>query len=131
MSRQLPSRIADFIRRYISSLEQLEVLLLLSSSPERRFTVAAAYEQIRSNPDSLRIRLNQLVAHGLVQVETENGESYFYRPATPEMDAVVVELAGIYKERRISVIEHIFAEPPSPIQDFAEAFRLRRDQRDG
>jgi predicted transcriptional regulator len=112
-------------------LEQLEILLLLSSSPEQARTVEEIYAQIRSNQQSIARRLQQLVAQGLVRVANESAPSYRYAPATPEMAEAVQELAVVYKEHRVGVIEHIFSEPPSPIQGFADAFRLRKDEPNG
>ncbi len=131
MPKELPEAIARFIRRYIVSLEQLELLLLLSSAPKHAKTVQALYDEIRSNPESIRRRLDQLVAQGLVQVTSDAVPRYQYNPGTPELHAAVQQLAIAYKEHRVQVIEHIFAEPPSPIQGFADAFRIRKDPSNG
>jgi hypothetical protein len=127
---ELPIATAEFIRRYVDSIEYLEVLLLLRQSPERSWTAEMLDAQIRSNPESIRRRLDQMLAHGLV-VRGADRAGYEYRPATAELDQRVQELSGLYRERRVAVIEHVFAERPSPIQGFADSFRIRKTENDG
>lgn len=132
MAKQLPARTANFIRRYINSLEQLEILLLLSSAPDRRLSVEEIYEEIRSNRDSIQRRLDQMTAQGLVEPSGREEQRVFrYKAATPELVEAIEELSVVYKEHRVTVIELIFAEPPSPIQGFADAFRIRKDENNG
>ena len=57
--------------------------------------------------------------------------SYRFRPASPELGKGVEDLSSLYRERRVTVIEQIFAEPPSPIQGFADAFRIRKNEKNG
>ena len=132
MPRELPSSTAEFIRKYIHSLEHIEILLLLQGSPQRDWTVDQVFEQVRSNVQSVESHLQQLRAQGFIEAaESSNPEAYRYRPASSELAAGVEDLAAIYKERRVTVIEHIFAEPPSPIQGFADSFRIRKDDKHG
>jgi len=104
-------------------------LLLLSSSPEMSWTVESIYERLRSNRLSIQRRLQTLTAQGLVEVLPE--DHYRYRPVTAELRSAVHELAEAYREFRVTVIETIFSKPTTPIQDFADAFRIRKEPKDG
>jgi len=41
---------------------------------------------------------------------------------------VVTDLANAYRERRVTITECIYKRPSHPIQDFADAFLLRKDK---
>ena len=131
MATGLQASIANFIHRYIHSFEELEVLLLLSASPGRRWTAQQVDESIRSNLESIERRLDQLVEHQLVARYTDGDTIQFqFHPVTQDLTVLVEQLAKAYKEHRVSVIEQIFAEPPSSIQSFADSFRIRRKDND-
>lgn len=131
MAGELSSQTADFIRTYIESLEELEILLLLFQGRDRGWTVEAVYDGIRSNPASIRQRLKRLVEKGIVEMRNPGEEQFSYKLGSPELNAAVEGLAAAYKERRVTVVESIFAKSPSPIQGFADAFRIRKDSKDG
>jgi hypothetical protein len=129
VAKDLPAPVIAFIREAIDSVEQLEVLLLLEASPEQSWTIPGIYEKLRSNPESIRLRLERLLAQGLVRQE-QTGQ-FRYAAPTPELAQTIRDLARAYAERRVTIIETIFAKPPSPIQSFADAFRLRKDEKHG
>lgn len=104
---------------------------MLRERREQAQTVEGIYEAIRSNPQSIALRLEQMIQQGLVQVASEGVKYYLYQPATPDLAAAIDELAVVYKEHRVSVIEHIFAERPSSIQGFADSFRIRKSENNG
>lgn len=131
MAQELSARVAEFIRTYIESLEELEILLLLHKSPHLDWTVDSVYATIRSNPESIRERLKGLVAKGLIEIIRGDPEHFIYRVIDQNLDGTLQSLALAYKERRVTVVELIFAKPPSPIQGFANAFRIRKDPKDG
>ena len=123
MAGGIPDRVAQFIRAHISSVEQLETLLLLRSDPGRPWSSAEVGATLRTLPESIDLRLHDLQQHGLV---TPDGEGWLLAPG---VDAGLVDdLAGCWKKRRVAVIAMIFAEPgDDPARSFADAFRIRRD----
>ena len=87
MSSDISAPIDQFIIEHIDSLEQLEVLLLLAAHPEKGWTVAAVYEQIKSSPTSVTLRLEDLSARGFLE---KRGDPALYRfAAAPEIAEVV------------------------------------------
>jgi hypothetical protein len=132
VARDLPAGTIAFIRRYIHSFEELEILLLLRESPFRPWTASQVYDAIRSNLQSIERRLEKLSAQQLLASAVQDKIlQYRYQPANAELAGLVDELAAAYKEHRVVVIEHIFAEPLSPIQSFADSFRIRRNEKNG
>ena len=125
MAGGIPDRVGQFIREHITSVEQLETLLLLRSDPGRAWSAAELGASLRTLPDSVSLRLADLGAHGLAERE---GEGWRFGPTAD--GRLVDDLAACWKSRRVAVIAMIFAEPADdPVRDFADAFRLRKDDR--
>ena len=49
-----------FVNKFINSIEQIEVLLILRANPERVWTVDEISAIMRSTPNSIRSRLDAL-----------------------------------------------------------------------
>jgi hypothetical protein len=118
----------SFISEYITTAEQLDVLLLLHSEPSRDFTAAEVSQRIYTVPSSATARLEELITLGLAQSDLEADPRYQYAPATPALGGRVDALAAAYRVDRAGVIRLIFAQPTTPAQAFADAFRLRRPE---
>jgi hypothetical protein len=129
VAAEVSSAVRQFIGGFIDSLEQLEILLLLFSSSEKEWTARSVYEDIKSSPASVQSRLDTLHTQGLIARVPP--DRFRYSPATQELAEAVEGLAKSYKDNRIQIIELIFSKPSSPILGFADAFRIRRDKKDG
>jgi hypothetical protein len=67
----LPSAVKQLLARYIRSVEQLEVLLLIASQSSRTWTASDVYEVIRSSKASIADRLQAFTNDGfLVEEQT-------------------------------------------------------------
>lgn len=113
-----------FVNKFINSIEQIEVLLILRANPERVWTVDEISAIMRSTPNSIRSRLEALTAKKLSAAEPDRGFRY---AASGRLDAMVEVLAEEYGRRRFSVIELVFTRPDAARQ-FADAFRLKEDE---
>ena len=116
-----------FIRRNISSVEQLEILLLLFEEPEREWSAEGISEHLRSSLTSVTKRLGDLERRQLV--ERTSGETYRYRPST-RAEGVLKLMRDEYHIRPTRVIDAIFSVPGEAISSFADAFRLRPEDTD-
>lgn len=126
---EIRSELVQFIRQYIPSVEHLEVLLLVSALPDRSWTVEAIDQVIQSSVLAVTERVRELCAQGLLVEQKQDGGPvrYQFQPNSEELRRLVAELATTYRERRVRVIEAIYA-PPSPMDEFSRAFRLRKDR---
>jgi hypothetical protein len=111
----------------IDSVVQLEVLLLLHSTPGRAWSSAEVAQQLRIDPSWATGQLGELAARALLAAVPEAGDSFRYAPASPQLDGTVAQLAKDYAERRVTVITLIFSKPVDKLRTFADAFRLRKD----
>ena len=122
----LPTSVHQFLSKYIRSLEQLEVLLLLRNGADRSWTSAEVYEVVRSSRSSVAERLESFVQLGFLAKEDGPPSTFRYAP-TGNLGAAVDETAGAYQKWRVRVIEAIFTPVVDPAQRFADAFKVRKD----
>lgn len=121
----LTNELQHFIARYIVSIEKLETLLLLSGSPEKLWTVDEVFQKIQSSHTSVGQRLKELASEGFLVSE---GDRYRYKPKTEDLEKNTEELRGIYRTRRLKVIEAVFSKSTEQLRKFSDAFRLRKDE---
>lgn len=141
---EIPPSIQKFISEHIDSVEQLEVLLLLRAihvpgldldSPAAiaasTLDATAISAELRSSPESVSRRLESLVAHGMLKrVCAEPPIRYRFAPGDEALAALVEQLAEIYRERRITVIQMIFSRPQGAfdaLRSFSNAFKIKGD----
>jgi hypothetical protein len=105
-------------------------LLQLHGAGGGRKTARQLNDTFRSNLESVKARLNRLVAQGLVACEGPGDDcTYRYAPATPELGQLVDRLALMYKDYRVRIIDLIFS-PPDRLRSFSDAFRLTKEEDD-
>lgn len=115
-----------FVNKHITSVEQIEVLLILLANREREWTIDEISAILRSSPNSIQSRLDALIKTGLAAGSPEQGYRY---KASGRLHRMVEMLKDEYTARRFSVIELIFSRP-DPLLTFADAFRFREDDDD-
>lgn len=123
----LPAVVRQFLARHIQSVEQLEVLLLLRSEPQRAWTVGEVYDVIRSSTASIASRLKTFTNDGFAIEEATSAPAYRFAPKDDNLRMAIDQTATAYQVSRVRVIEAIFTPASDPVQTFADAFRLRRD----
>ena len=128
---ELPQDAKRLIADHITSVEQLEILLLLHGQPDQQWSVKAVAEQMRTSEQSAASRLADLEARGFLKSSDGLDATYRFLPADPRRAREVDELAQVYGERRYTVIDLIFSKPIDNLRVYADAFRFRKDDSDG
>ena len=124
--RGIPREVQAFIRTHLSSVAQLEILLLLHSSPGTPHAPEDVAETLRIDPVWASAEMQRLNSSGLFE-PSDDGASYCYHPATSALDGAVAGLAKAFSTHRVSVITLIFSTPSDSVGSFADAFKLKRD----
>ncbi len=124
---KISREVEQFIHEKIHSVEQLEVLLLLSRTPEKEWGPAEVSQELHIQPESAAKRLFDLHAAELLILSQTSDRLYRYKPATSALESAVRGLAEAYTVRRVSVINLIFATPRDHIRVFSDAFRIRKE----
>jgi hypothetical protein len=117
------SEISQFIGAHIPSVWALELLLLLRSDRERRWSAAELLKELRASTSLVDENLARLKRQGLA-LKDEQG--WYFAPASPRLEALTTEVAALYRERPMHTISLIAR--PDPLRALANAFRLKRDE---
>jgi predicted transcriptional regulator len=123
---EFPADVEQFLLQNITSVDQLEVLLLLRSEPATSWSPAAVSRELATQPEAAAQRLADLQALHLVEAVEGPERGYRYAPGTGAQRSAVDRLAQVYRERRVAVITLIYSKPLNQVQAFADAFRLRK-----
>ncbi len=123
--------VSDDVRRFIAenvtSAEQLDILVLLHGQPDRAWTAEEVSQAVYTVPASATMRLEELVARGLLSSGGEANPTYRYAPANDGTASRVEALTAAYRANRVAIINLVFGRAPDPVRSFADAFRLRKD----
>lgn len=116
----------QFITAEIQSLEQLEILLLLSGNPHRWWGPRSVYEVVKSSLGSVEDRLREMCERGLLKMEGDREPKYQFAPDSDHLWQAVSQLRDAYKERPVKVVQAIYSKPRDGVQEFARAFQIRK-----
>jgi hypothetical protein len=128
MAADFPADLKQFLLDHVTSVEQLEVLLLLHKTPDKGWNALSVSQQLYTHRDAAARRLADLRALGLLTATEEADPLYRYQPTTPAHADLVNRLAQVYMERRVTVISLIYSKPLDHVQAFADAFKLRKEK---
>lgn len=122
--QELPPSVRSFISRHVRSVEQLEILILLSREANVSWTVQKVYDAILSTPQSVERWLDEMVRNGLLEKMGEPAISY---RCTTDVSLIsqMRELGDIYHTRPVRVIEAIYRRDAAAAQSFADAFKIK------
>jgi len=119
-----------FLERRVDNIEQLEIVLLLSQYSDRSWTAADVASSLRLVERAAAAHLETLAARHLLDVRLGHDVRYRFSPATPELSAIVKQVAETYRDQRSEIVAFVSARLQS-LRDFADAFRLKKDRDDG
>lgn len=109
---ELSSDLKRFIAVHIQSLEQFEIILLLSSNPHC-WKAGDVYAAVRSNPESVEARLDEFAQNGFLKKTRSPEVQYHYQPADESLARMVFELCEEYQTRPLKVMEQIYTRDPN------------------
>ena len=124
ISEPIPESVRNLILQSIDSVAELEALLLLRETAPKYWNSEAVSARLYVSQKVAEYSLNALVKRRML-VLTKDG--YVYRAATSNLEKDVTALAQAYSTNLIAVTHLIHAKPGPSIQDFARAFRWRKD----
>src|SRR5687767_4484067 len=120
---RLPRDVSVFLREHLQSITQLDLLLLLHTAPDRRFTATEVSRELRIPERMATGQLLDLARSGVLVAEDTEPPCWRFDPAG-EHARVVSALAEVASKRRRAVHDLILSEPSSDVQLFSDAFRL-------
>jgi hypothetical protein len=127
----LPEVVRRLVAERIDSIAQLELLLLLHGSAPAEWDAKGIAAELRLDPTWAAEELAKLCRRGLCAETAEDAGRYRFAPASPELANAVALLDASYADRRVAIVALIYGKPVEPIREFAEAFRIRKEESDG
>ena len=124
---EVPANVLRFLEKNIDTVPQLETLLMMSETPDRRWLIADVASRNYITEQRASDTLNALLRRGLVSLE-ESPLAFRFNPATDEIRAAVADLARYYQRSLSRITEFIHAKPSASIKEFARAFDLKKDR---
>ena len=121
----LSPRVVSFVRAHITSLLQLEALLLVFEAGQRSLSAQQLSKQMYV-PESV---LTQWLEGFTTSELCERSDDGYRLPDSPPVYELLSEVADCYLRRRISLSRVVFESSRSEQRtSLSEAFRLRKDR---
>jgi len=124
----IPEDVRRFVLTSVPSVPFLEALLLLRADPGQRWDAPML---------ARRLYTRERVAHDLLgalrdadmarRCESPFDDCYSYAPGSPALRAMIDALAELYARQLVEVTHLIHSSLERKAQQFADAFRLRKD----
>jgi hypothetical protein len=115
-----------FLLQHIDSIAQLEALLLLRADPTCTWSAETTAKRLYITTDEAAMVLEQLAADSFLTTPQDVPGGYQYHPASSEVAQMVDRVADLYAKYLIPVTNLIHAKPRTRVQEFADAFKLRK-----
>jgi len=125
--REIPQNVLRFIGGNIDDVPQLETLLMLSADPGRDWLVGEVAARNYVTEQRAEAILNALQRRGLI-ASAGSPLRFRFAPATPDVRALVAEVATFYQGNLARIATLIHSKPAASITEFARAFDLKKDR---
>jgi hypothetical protein len=123
----IPSDVAQFIIDRIDSVAEMEALLLLRSNTEEEWSVDALAKRLYISVQQTAYVLDRLSSGGFLSVRGAP-PVFRYQPGSPELQSLVDRACTVYSKHLVPITNLIHSKPKSRVQEFADAFKLRKDE---
>jgi hypothetical protein len=124
----IPEELRRFVLTSVPSVPFLEALLLLRASPDRQWTAHSLAGRLYTGERSAQALLDELCRSGMAKRCPEpQAQAYCYAPATAGLRERIDDLADLYARHLVDVTHLIHSTLDRKAQQFADAFRLRKD----
>lgn len=128
----LPPDIRRFILTSVPSVPYLEALLLLRGQPQQVWDAPAVARRLYLVDRQAHELLQLLVGSGVAAEVPAAGAAaagYRWQPASAELGTMLDRLAGAYAANLVPVTDLIHSRIDKRAQQFADAFRWRKDSK--
>jgi hypothetical protein len=123
MSKQaLPAVVQHLISSHLRSIDHVAVLLAVRSAGGGDAHRVSAPAMV--TPAVATEILEELKQRGLL---AQHGGDYRFEP-NDALEEAVAQLAEMYNTKPVTLVRAIYDRPTTAIQQFADAFKLRRDE---
>ena len=125
-AREVGPIVAAFLARHVRTLDELQLLMSIIQSGDRWWDVASAARELGMTATDARAALDRFAARNLLDLRLGEDVRYQFCPGTPELRAAAHDTLEAYRGNPIAVARAVTPKTRG-IADFADAFRIRRD----
>jgi hypothetical protein len=123
----VPLDVQHFVLACISSIAQLEALLMMRNAPDTWWPSSSMAERLYISEWACRSELEALKERGLVLAKQEDiGWQFRYAPATGELREFIDRLVYYYAKHLVVISNLIHSKPRTRLHEFSEAFSLKK-----
>jgi DNA-binding IclR family transcriptional regulator len=105
---------------------ELELLVMLHAERDRGWSVPAICEALGCPPSWAEAQLAAMARAGLLE---RSGSQWRFSPVTAELEQATEALQEAYRLQSREVVRFVFSTPGRDLQEFSDAFRVRREER--
>lgn len=125
---ELPADIRRFILTSVPSVPYLEAILLLRTEPDAAWEVRQVAGRLYVGEKQAAELLAALAEAGIAHCNPQEDAALFrYAPSTAELRELLDALAQAYSANLVGVTDLIHSRIDKRAQQFADAFRWRKD----
>ena len=125
----VPPLVLAFVADHLTSVDELQLLLTCMQSGDRWWDARSAARELGVSETAARRALDRLAAHNLFDLKVTGDVRYQVRPGTAELAAAAQALLEAYRRNPVGIINGLASSPRRRLRDFADAFRIRKDDR--
>jgi hypothetical protein len=122
----IPSDVARFVLTSIPSVPYLEAMLLLRQESGVVWDAKEVGRRLYIMQTKAEMLLDELTKAGIL-VRDDDVPAYRYSPVSVELSSLIDKLAVVYAKHIIEVSNLIHTKSGTQVQQFADAFKLRKD----
>ena len=125
--RAIAPDVSAFLAAHLSNLEQFQLLLHLMQTEDRWWDANAVARELGISPADAHAALDHLAKHNLLDIRITADVRYQFRPGTAELLTGVRACVEEFRRAPLEVLAAVTRGAPKSVRDFADAFRIRRD----
>jgi hypothetical protein len=117
-----------FILDKIDTVAQLEGLLILWSTTDDEWSAQSLADRLYITEEQTVDLLGILCTRELIITKAGKPPVFQYQPSSTELKEKVDRLARLYSKNLLAVTNLIHSKPKTRVQQFADAFKLRKKE---
>jgi hypothetical protein len=127
VSAEVPAPVVRFVAEHVRSLDELELLLLLSQSPHKWWDASSAARETGLDPTSARQLLEGFASQNLLAIAVTADVRYRFQPGEARLREAAEAFTAVYRTNRQAILHLVTERQQRSLRDFANAFRIRRN----
>jgi hypothetical protein len=123
----LPDTVVSFLDTHVPSIEALQVLMACIDGKDRWWDAGGMARETGISVATARQALDTLARRNLLDIKITGDVRYRFAPGQPAVREAALACATAYRTQPLAVVKLIVAASGRTVRDFADAFRIRRD----